>query len=94
MPSILETIMSATTKSQSATAKKQPVYWASPVPTECQVTRRAIDGEFVDGVVPAFSRSWACWHPQEFTRRGGKYGTGNGQLFTRQADGRWLKTRG
>jgi hypothetical protein len=65
------------------------------VPELCQVTRRAIEDEFVDGVIPSFSgTTWACWHPQEFTKRGGKYGLGSGQLFTRQTDGRWLKTRG
>jgi hypothetical protein len=88
--------MSTTTKARpkDVTARR-PVYWMSDVPDQCQVTRRAIDGEFVDGVVPSFSGTmWACWHPQEFTKRGGKYGTGSGQLFTLQADGRWLKTRG
>ena len=72
---------------------KRPVYWMGTAPTECQLSGRAIDDEFVDGTVPGM-RPWANWHPREFVRRGGTYGTGRGQLFTRQADGQWLKTKG
>lgn len=71
---------------------ERQVYWLSDVPAECQVSQRKISDSFVDGNVPGFG--WACWHPDVFRDRGGSFGTGRGQLYERQTDGRWLKVEG
>lgn len=82
-------------------------YWhGQEIPEFCQVggNSRAVAGEinehpmritdrFVDGRVPGHS-SWAIMHPSTFERLGGTYGTNYGQLYAKQADGRWLKIEG
>lgn len=80
----------------SATDRK--VYWMSPVPTACELTGRvsathddiAKDGEFVDGKTKM--GPWACMCIRCHDRYGVGLGMGKGQRYTRQADGRWLKT--
>jgi hypothetical protein len=69
------------------------VHWMSEIPTHCQLSGRKITKRFVDGRAPGRS-SWACMHPDYFRQIGGNLGTGNGQLYVRQDDGRWLKTEG
>jgi len=71
----------------------RPVYWAGTPPTRCQVTDLPITDKFVDGRA---SREgwWAWWHPDAFAISGAGLGKGCGQLYEKQADGRWLKTKG
>jgi len=78
---------------QTKPAGKTPVYWRSPVPDTCQLSDRKITTKFVDGRVPGRS-SWACMHPDYYLSGGGTFGTGRGQLYQKQADGRWLKING
>lgn len=67
-------------------------YWMGSEVTECDLCEKKITDEFVDGNVRGLS--WACMCPQCHASRGGGLGTGRGQRYERQDDGRWLKTGG
>lgn len=69
------------------------VYWTGDVPARCQLSGRPIRSLFVDGRVPG-TGSWALMTPGYFRGIGGTYGTGCGQLYQLQEDGRWLKIEG
>ena len=69
------------------------VYWIGEVLPRCQLSGRAITDQFVDGRLPGDS-AWGCLHPATFAERGGTFGAGCGQLYERQANGRWLKVEG
>jgi len=69
------------------------IYWRSPVPETCQLSGRKITDKFVDGRVPG-TTTWGEMHPAYFRQLGGAFGQGNGQLYEKQADGRWLKVEG
>lgn len=65
-------------------------YWMSPV-EEFDSFGRLIDGEFIDGRV-AGSLSWGIFTPDSWKHFGcGKLGTGYGQRYVRDAEGRWPK---
>lgn len=74
------------------------VYWQSPVPTACDLTGHVGGlhdniterGEFVDGRTKM--GPWANMCVRCHDRHGVGLGTGKGQRYTRQADGKWLKT--
>lgn len=52
-----------------------------------------IKNEFIDGVTR--QGPWATMHPHSWRTYGvGKLGTGYGQRYKRQKDGRWLKVEG
>ena len=72
---------------------KRATYWIGDVPTHCQLSGREIKGIFVDGRVPGIS-SWAIMSPGTFRTAGGQTGTGLGQVYKQQGDGRWLKIEG
>lgn len=74
-------------------SKRREVYWLSDVPDACQLSGRKIITEFVDGRVPGMS-SWAIMAPDYFRGIGGTLGTGRGQHYRKQANGRWLKIEG
>lgn len=80
----------------------RPRYWTGAPPEQCEligylppaarhddITKK---GEFVDGKTTM--GPWANMCPRCAKRYGAGLGTGLGQRFTRQADGRWLKTAG
>lgn len=69
------------------------VHWAGEPPTECQLSGRKITTSFVDGRVPGHG-SWAFMHPAYFKEYGGTFGTGRGQRYEKQENGRWLKVEG
>jgi hypothetical protein len=71
--------------------EKRKVYWMGPVPLECQISGRVLGKRFVDG---STSRGWAIMHPMAHADHGRGLGTGRGQLYEKQADGRWLKIEG
>jgi len=74
--------------------RKREVYWLSAnLPDKCQLSGKAIRTEFVDGRVPGIS-SWAIMEPGYFRQIGGTLGTGRGQRYRKQSDGRWLKVEG
>ena len=55
---------------------------------------RVIEDEFIDGVT--FGGPWAIMTPQSWRMngQGTKLGTGLGQRYQKQADGKWLKVEG
>jgi len=75
-------------------------YWMSPPPTQCDLVgvmaarhdSIADSGEFVDGKTRM--GPWGCLCMKCHARYGVGLGLGKGQHYTRQADGRWLKTGG
>jgi len=71
----------------------RPRYWCGPVAPTCQLCGKALVEAFVDG----YSRSigqWAFLDPACHERTGLGLGTGQGQRYDRQTDGRWMKTAG
>lgn len=70
------------------------VFWVSPAPKKCVICNAPITKKFYDGATT--SGPWACMCPSCFYLGPGlgKLGTGLGQEFTKQADGRWKKTGG
>lgn len=71
---------------------QQKVYWAGPVPTKCDLSGAPITHEFVDGRTR--QGSWGNMHPDTHRIYGVGCGTGNGQRYRSQPDGRWLKVEG
>jgi hypothetical protein len=79
---------------------EQPRYWMSPAPVACDLVGEMPGphddivkaGEFVDGRTQM--GPWANMCITCHRRHGVGLGTGKGQRYTRQADGRWLKTGG
>lgn len=75
-------------------------YWVSPAPKQCDLVgvvsgghdNIAVLGEFVDG--RTMMGSWANMCATCHRRFGVGLGTGKGQRYERQFDGRWLKTEG
>lgn len=73
---------------------KQPVYWVSPPPEKCQGCENDIEEVFYDGRTRI--GPWALMCPMCFYLGPGigQTGTGFGQKYEKQRDGRWLKTEG
>jgi hypothetical protein len=65
------------------------VFWWGEIPEACQVSRDPITNAFVAG-----NGKWACMSPYTHSRVGIGLGTGRGQRFEKQEDGRWLKVAG
>jgi hypothetical protein len=78
---------------QQPTKRRINVYWMGAVPPVCELSGRPILDAFVDGAHPRHGW-WANWHPDAFAEIGGVLGTGRGQRYEKQPDGRWLKTEG
>lgn len=73
------------------------MYWMGDVPTECDLTKSALhahDGmdEFVDG--RTVMGSWANMCLRCYKLYGVGFGTGRGQHYKKQGDGRWMKIAG
>lgn len=67
-----------------------PVYWLSPL-TRCDMCGSQFHGTMYD------ARVQGCWGNvchSCFTLDGGRLGTGLGQKYELQGDGRWLKVAG
>jgi len=71
----------------------QKKYWMGTAPTQCQTCSSPIESVFFDARTPA---GWACMceQCQKFGPGLGKTGTGLGQKYELQEDGKWLKTEG
>ena len=77
------------TLNNAATAK----YWYGPIGPGDDFGM-PIHDEFIDGRI-AMGSSWAIMSPSTWRMHGvGKLGTGYGQRYKKQADGRWLKVEG
>ena len=68
-------------------------YWCGDPPDKCDIDGVRITKTFVDGRTRAYA-SWAIMCPLCFEAYGVGLGTGNGQEYQRQDDGRWLKVGG
>ena len=73
-------------------------FWMGTVPPKCDFCLTQITTKFIDGAVPRqlhrLYGSWAYVCPSCFSNEGMTLGIGRGQEYTRQADGRFLKTGG
>lgn len=73
------------------TEQKAPKYWMSGLePADdfgIPITDTFYDGKTALG-------PWAIMTPRSWRQYCGKVGTGYGQKYEKQADGRWLKTEG
>ncbi len=67
-------------------------YWMGPAPTKCDVSGADITDRFIDGKI--LGGPWANMCPAVHQMAGCGLGTGRGQEYTKQSDGRWLKTGG
>lgn len=72
---------------------KQPVYWLSPV-GERDDFGRPVSDEIIDACTK--NGMWGLMTPASFAIHGRfrTFGTGMGQRYKKQADGRWLKVEG
>ena len=67
-------------------------YWMSAAPVNCDWCGSKIGKTFVDGKTT--TGQWGCLCPSCHKKMGGRLGTGLGQQYEKQADGKWLKTKG
>jgi hypothetical protein len=68
-------------------------YWMGPPPLKCEACSLPITHRFHDARLKAFN----CWGnvcDGCHEAYGFGHGTGNGQQYERQPDGRWMKTKG
>ena len=68
-----------------------PVYWAGDVPAK-DIVGYPLTSIFYDAKIP--DGQWAILSHASFLGLGCKLGTGLGQKYRKQADGRWLKVKG
>jgi len=66
-------------------------YWAGD-PVECDICNKPYKNMMYDGKTQF--GGWANMCQPCFNRYGTGLGTGKGQRYTKQEDGRWLKTGG
>lgn len=67
-------------------------YWQSPAPDVCDVCQKPIEDVFSD--MKTVLGPWGCLCPRCVPLVGAGYGIGRGQQYTKQPDGKWLKTQG
>jgi hypothetical protein len=69
-----------------------PKYWAGAVPPNDDFGD-PIEDEFIDG--KTIHGPWATMTPRSWRKHGvSSLGTGRGQYYEKQKDGRWLKVQG
>ena len=76
---------------KTKTQKSRSKYWVGDPPTRCDICHEPIRMTFTDG---ATMRYWANMCPCCHGLYGLGLGTGRGQQYTKQRNGRWLKTAG
>ena len=67
------------------------VYWCGQLANACQITQTPFDGVMYDAKTRF---GWANICQTTFDAMGCKLGTGLGQKYVQQVDGRWLKVEG
>jgi len=73
---------------------ERKIYWMGRLPDKVDFGD-PYDGIMIDGATVL--GPWGCMTPRSWARYGatsGKFGTGLGQKYEKQEDGRWLKTEG
>lgn len=70
-----------------------PRYWVGDV-GQYDDFGRVIEDEFIDA--PTIQGPWATMTPKSWRQNGAdvKLGTGHGQRYKKQTDGKWLKVEG
>ncbi len=68
------------------------VYWLSPLTGNCQLCNGPYNKTMYDANLRGVG--WGNFCHSCFTDHRGTLGTGRGQKYTKQADGRWLKVGG
>ena len=68
------------------------VFWLSPLEDKCQLYGIPFFGVMYDANLPGYG--WGNYCEMAFWQRGGTLGTGRGQKYEKQSDGRWLKVAG
>lgn len=75
-------------------AQPRPVYWRGSTPVKCDLCDQPLDGKkFVDGSTKP-QGTWGILDLRCHRIHGNGLGTGRGQLYERQDDGRYLKIEG
>jgi hypothetical protein len=69
------------------------VYWSGNH-ERCDICDKRIGTIMYDTRIPPAGGAWACVCPDCFSMQGCRLGTGLGQRYELQEDGRWLKTAG
>lgn len=65
------------------------VFWCGAAPDVCQLCDQPITDTFIDG--RTMWGPWACMCKECWEEKGDGLGTGRGQMYGRQPDGRFLK---
>lgn len=73
---------------------KKLVVWASPVPTNCHTCDTPITDKFYDAVTVVGPWALMCPSCHNLGPGRGMLGTGYGQEYTKQHDGKFIKTAG
>lgn len=71
--------------------KSKPRYWYMDVPPKDDFGQ-PIEEEFIDGATRM--GPWAIMTPASHQTYGVGLGVGKGQMYEKQADGKWLKVEG
>lgn len=74
-------------------SKKEPVYWIGEIPTNCPICGSKMRHTMVDARIKG-QTGWALIDLKCHAAHGVGVGLGKGQVYEKQADGRWLKTQG
>lgn len=72
---------------------KKRVHWLGNLPDSCQICSRPFGGTMYNARTSPLG-PWANMCRACFVASGGQLGTGYGQEYERQRDGRWLKVAG
>lgn len=67
-------------------------YWIGIAPTKCDITGLPVIDTFIDGAT--IHGPWGFMIPETHKTFGRGLGTGKGQRYEKQSDGRWIKTEG
>jgi hypothetical protein len=77
----------------TVTTVAEPVYWVGNVPAKCEICQQPIGLTIVDARTKPQNR-WGIIDLKCHRIYGFGVGVGNGQVYRKQEDGRWLKTEG
>ena len=72
--------------------KEREVTWAGSKPDDCNICQESLGEQFIDGATRG--GPWAIMCDKCHKGHGAGLGTGRGQKFVKQDDGRWLKVEG
>jgi hypothetical protein len=73
---------------------EKKVFWQGTPPAQCDIGQEDLNkiGVFYDAMI--HSGQWGNLCPKCFGNHGVGLGTGRGQKYVQQSDGKWLKTEG